>query len=828
VASPVSEDEYRVVAGTSFSCPLAAGVAALVLCRQPTLMPMEVRSAMRRTADRADAPDNDYGWGVLDAFAAVTYWGPFIVHDALTDRELIAESYEIVASISDRLPLDEAQIWLHYRLDGEGWEQASLESSSSDLYSAAIPGSGAAAVIEYYLEARDTEGFTAHWPSGAPDITHSFSVGPDSQPPVLAHEPLEDQPRATWPPVVRATASDNIGIDRVELTFTVDGGVEHGPHELLASAESCYRLVFPLPHVELAAGQVVTYTLTAHDATSRQNTATSGPHGFEITASLGRVLVIDDDYRPTSPRAAGTSSTHKDEDDSSARIIARWLTLAGFDVELVEAESFTPSDLTGRQLMIWSLGSNVLPIDDPRVALAAENWALAEGRVLIEGAGVATLTRLSTVPGVSQSVLHADDWQYCYGDLLPAPGQELHPLLVYPNELPVPLVDVPETPPHHRWNTLIPNDQSQAILSPVLCSGGTSLLVFDDGNHLGSALTVAIGLDIKTLPEQIGSELIENAVGFLMRPQREPAATVTGHVTLVGRTDHSGITVSCSNGEAVTTGHHGLYSFGPLHPGVYEVSASKPGFAMSSKRFTLDREQQITGADLVLESFVSYENIDAAAIPDAGQGVLSSAVQIEESADVLSLTVDIELTHPRPEDLTIMLAHHSVLVALHSRSTGNDGGIIGAWPETLEEDVPGWLGGFPGLPVAGEWLLTVQDQVTGQTGTLHRWSLDIQLIEPSLPDLPRTTLLAMIAPNPFNAGTEIVFDLARPSRTRLTIFDLRGRLVRDLLDRNLPAGRYSEQWNSLDDGGRSVGSGIYLVVLHADGVQQVKKVTIVR
>ncbi len=74
VASTFSNTGYSSASGTSFSCPLAAGVAALVLCANPSLTPIQVREAMRNTASRASNPGREYGWGILDALAAVNYF----------------------------------------------------------------------------------------------------------------------------------------------------------------------------------------------------------------------------------------------------------------------------------------------------------------------------------------------------------------------------------------------------------------------------------------------------------------------------------------------------------------------------------------------------------------------------------------------------------------------------------------------------------------------------------------------------------------------------------------------------------------------------------
>lgn len=70
-ASSSSSTGYTYVNGTSFSCPLTAGVAALVIQSAPNLTATEVRDILRNTADNVSSPDKYYGYGIIDAFAAV-------------------------------------------------------------------------------------------------------------------------------------------------------------------------------------------------------------------------------------------------------------------------------------------------------------------------------------------------------------------------------------------------------------------------------------------------------------------------------------------------------------------------------------------------------------------------------------------------------------------------------------------------------------------------------------------------------------------------------------------------------------------------------------
>ncbi|MFC1964940.1 S8 family serine peptidase, partial [Chloroflexota bacterium] len=66
--------EYYMMQGTSMASPLAASVAALILEKNPSWTPAQVRHALEYTAtDKgASSHDNLYGWGLIDALSALT------------------------------------------------------------------------------------------------------------------------------------------------------------------------------------------------------------------------------------------------------------------------------------------------------------------------------------------------------------------------------------------------------------------------------------------------------------------------------------------------------------------------------------------------------------------------------------------------------------------------------------------------------------------------------------------------------------------------------------------------------------------------------------
>jgi len=73
VASSTNPTGYGTSSGTSFSCPLAAGVAALIVHARPNATAVQIGDALRATASRASTPDNQWGYGIINAVSAINY-----------------------------------------------------------------------------------------------------------------------------------------------------------------------------------------------------------------------------------------------------------------------------------------------------------------------------------------------------------------------------------------------------------------------------------------------------------------------------------------------------------------------------------------------------------------------------------------------------------------------------------------------------------------------------------------------------------------------------------------------------------------------------------
>ncbi|HEY3156470.1 MAG TPA: S8 family serine peptidase [Candidatus Eisenbacteria bacterium] len=94
--------------------------------------------------------------------------------------------------------------------------------------------------------------------------------------------------------------------------------------------------------------------------------------------------------------------------------------------------------------------------------------------------------------------------------------------------------------------------------------------------------------------------------------------------------------------------------------------------------------------------------------------------------------------------------------------------------------------------------------------------------------LPARFALEANAPNPFNPVTTIHFALDRAGPAALRVFSIRGALVRTLVQKELPSGRYRAQWDGRDEQGRPVGSGVYIYRLTAGGRDLARKMSLLK
>ncbi len=79
------------------------------------------------------------------------------------------------------------------------------------------------------------------------------------------------------------------------------------------------------------------------------------------------------------------------------------------------------------------------------------------------------------------------------------------------------------------------------------------------------------------------------------------------------------------------------------------------------------------------------------------------------------------------------------------------------------------------------------------------------------------------APNPANPSTNVIFDLDNAGDVKIGVYDTKGRMIENLVNGKLDAGRYTVGWNAND-----LSSGTYLVRMETDKGVQTQRINLVR
>jgi len=123
---------------------------------------------------------------------------------------------------------------------------------------------------------------------------------------------------------------------------------------------------------------------------------------------------------------------------------------------------------------------------------------------------------------------------------------------------------------------------------------------------------------------------------------------------------------------------------------------------------------------------------------------------------------------------------------------------------------------------AGErWYYKLEDISRSGLATQHG---------PVSADMPVPTRfeLAQNYPNPFNPVTNIRYQLPADGKVTLQIFNTNGQLIRTLVDGEVPAGYHQIVWDSCNDSGSRVVSGIYYYRIIANGTSVTKKMALLK
>lgn len=197
VATP-GINTYSNGSGTSYSCPLTAGVAALVLSANKNLTPIQVRGILRFFASNHTSPNNVYGWGIIDAQQSVDSarkldnTAPAITHVQPFTNTTNTGTITLKARVFDngiiRYTRSGEAPRIYYRKStnaGVNWTSytsANFTSAATlDTFYFQITGSALGTRVEYYFAAQDIalpNAFCTTLPAGGSGINPPGSTAP--------------------------------------------------------------------------------------------------------------------------------------------------------------------------------------------------------------------------------------------------------------------------------------------------------------------------------------------------------------------------------------------------------------------------------------------------------------------------------------------------------------------------------------------------------------------------------------------------------------------------------------------------------------------------
>lgn len=123
-------------------------------------------------------------------------------------------------------------------------------------------------------------------------------------------------------------------------------------------------------------------------------------------------------------------------------------------------------------------------------------------------------------------------------------------------------------------------------------------------------------------------------------------------------------------------------------------------------------------------------------------------------------------------------------------------------------------------------ILSAQNVGAGNTTVLHFDFMSIGVADDE--KMPTEFSLNQNYPNPFNPNTTIYYSLPNESAVTITVYDVLGKEINQLISQIKPQGNHSVEWNGNDNFGNPVSAGIYLYQIQTGDFVQTKKMVLMK
>jgi hypothetical protein len=83
-------------------------------------------------------------------------------------------------------------------------------------------------------------------------------------------------------------------------------------------------------------------------------------------------------------------------------------------------------------------------------------------------------------------------------------------------------------------------------------------------------------------------------------------------------------------------------------------------------------------------------------------------------------------------------------------------------------------------------------------------------------------------PNPFNPETTISFSVPTDGKVLVTIYNIKGQKIKQLLNETMLTGKHAVIWNGTDSNGKSVSSGLYFAKIKQGNTHRIHKMMLMK
>jgi hypothetical protein len=245
----------------------------------------------------------------------------------------------------------------------------------------------------------------------------------------------------------------------------------------------------------------------------------------------------------------------------------------------------------------------------------------------------------------------------------------------------------------------------------------------------------------------------------------------------------------------------------------------------------------LSGTTPTLSPGASYEPPDAGLIVPAIRALLYEFVTyragVNDLAEAASCTTVVKFEPPVP----VLIGRFDAVAV--------EEGVDLSWEVVSDEEILGFriyrgLEGSTREEISPAGLISPQarsyrDDVAAG-GRTYEYTLGVvvadhsEVVSRSVSVTTRAFALALRqnTPNPFNPTTVISFTLPEKTRVTVSIYDVKGRRVRTLVDESIDEGYHERIWDGKDDGGGQVSTGIYFYSLTADDRRLTRKMLLLK